>query len=93
MILDISYYDPYHGIEIEGNGINVETGHYPFDLQQKFMRGQMKFRAVEFKFAPVKEKIVTDVTFETIREPKERFNIPILRVLESIKQGRTKFSL
>ena len=96
-ILGISYYDVYYGIEIvEEVGINVTTGLYPFVEDQKFVRGTLRFKVVEFKYAPERdilynEKIVTSVVFETLKEPVEQFTIPILKVMESIKEGRTKF--
>lgn len=94
----ISHFDIYNGIEIDPIGINVSKGDFPFPEGQKFLRGTKKFKAVEFDFEHGRwvldnEKIITHVTFETIQHPVERFKVPIPQVLDSIKQGRTKFSL
>lgn len=95
----MSHFNIYSGIELEPElGINVIKGHYPFIDGQKFSRGKMKFKVAEFVYSEGRgvlfnEKIITDVVFETLSTPSERFKIPIIQVLESIKHSRTKFSL
>ena len=95
MILGISYYDVYYGIEIQNDMINVTTGQYPFDLNQKFFNAGVKLIATDFVFNRSfthSDKLITHVIFKEIISGKRKM-ISILQVLESIKQGRTKFSL
>ena len=97
MILNISYYNVYNGIITIHNCIDVTAGHYPFDMQQKFKRGKEKFKVVDIVWLPHKDKLIDRFIFEyipdDINEEPKRFDINAIQVLESIKQGRTKFSL
>jgi hypothetical protein len=97
LILDISYYDVYDGIIIIHDCIDVTAGHYPFDMNQKFRRGKEKFKVVDIIWLPHKDRLINRFVFETIpddiNEDPKRFDISAVQVLESIKQGRTKFSL
>lgn len=95
-VLGISYYDPYSGIEIEGEHINVTTGHYPFIEGQKLLNKKTKLIVQEFVYLKTPPhtpcKYVTDVIFKEIISGNIK-TIPILQVLKSLKEGRTKFSL
>lgn len=96
-ILGIDYYDPYHGIIITNDCIDVTHGHYPFDMQQKFKRGKEKFKVIDIIWQPCKEKLIQRFVFETIpddiNESSKQFDIAAVQVLKSLKEGRTKFSL
>lgn len=100
-ILGISYYDPYHGIIITENCIDVTHGHWPFDMNQKFVREGKKFRVTGINWLPHKDKLIEKFIFDYIGKDEngkeiltgESFRVNSVKVLESIKQGRTKFSL
>lgn len=95
MILNISYYDVYSGIEIEGESINVRDGLYPFIDGQKFLNKGTKLIVEKFVFdysKSFKNHFITHVVFKDIKSGTTK-TIKILDVLKSIHEGRTKFSL
>lgn len=100
-ILGISYYDPYHGIIISENCIDVTHGDWPFDMNQKFARGIRKFRVTGLTWLPHKDKLIEKFIFDYIEKDEngeefktgESFRVESTQVLKSLKEGRTKFSL
>lgn len=100
-VLGISYYDPYSGIIITNDCIDVTHGHWPFDMNQKFSRGIKKFRVTGIDWEPHKDKLIKRFIFDYVDKDEngeefktgESFRIDAIQVLKSLKEGRTKFSL
>ena len=95
-ILGIDFYDPYHGIVIEGDNIDVATGHYPCDEGQKFYtidKGKkIIYKLIKFEYYPCRDKLVSHVVMLNVKTNIERKD-GILYFLECLKNKRLRFYL
>lgn len=87
----IDLYDPYSGIEIQPEGINVTHGLYPCDLGQRFKRPDGTIiQLKDWEWYPTREKVISGVVMVEAKTGKEG-KASILYFLEALKTKRLRF--